>query len=133
LPRATIALGCWLLAACGPADEASARKSAIVEILEAHLRHEDALLDILERHGRDPATAEAHVRTYVAEHGPAMRELGQKRRLLEGDPMALAGAMRELEREMSGIFRRRRYLDEHFPELMTRDEVRTALGSLDAL
>ena len=120
-------------AGCGPRDPADQRRAEIRAVLEAHLEHEDALLDILEEHRLDPATADAEVDAYVAEHGAAIRELCGERRLLEGDPAALAGAMRELEGEMSAAFERRRALADRFPELMARPAVRTALATLDDL
>ena len=132
-PRATMVLVLAVLSACGPTDPAEKRRAEIRAVLEAHMEHEDALLDILEEHRHEPALAEAELKAYVVEHEAAIRELSGERRLLEGDPAALAGAMRELEDEMRGIFERRSALAENFPELMARAEVRTALATLDEL
>jgi hypothetical protein len=118
---------------CGPTDPATARRDEIVAILEMHLEHQDAILGILERQRDDPRAAAAELDAYLAEHGVAIDELCDKRRLLEADPNALAAAMRILEPAMSRVFERRLALSQQAPELMAREEVRTALAALDPL
>jgi len=122
-----------LAPACRPPDPASARAAEVESILEAHMEHEDALLDILERHRANPTAAEAELDVYLAEYGGAMSALCAKRRQLEADPTALATAMRELSPEMSRVFERRRLLAAGAPELLAREKVRAALATLDAL
>lgn len=132
----SLVLACFALviaAGCGPTDPAAARAAEVEAILEDHLEHEDALLDILERNQRTPAAAEDEVAAYLAEHGTAMDELCAKRRLLEADPTALAVAMRRLSPDMSRIFERRQVLTANAPELLAREKVRAALAALDAL
>ncbi len=137
---ATCALvGAWFAfafaaaAACGATDPAASRAAEVEAILEDHLEHEDALLDILERNRGDATAAEDQLATYLAEHGAAMAELCAKRRLLEAEPTALATAMRGLAPEMTRIFARRQVLAASAPELLLREKVRSALAMLDAL
>jgi len=130
---ALIAVAVCLSPGCGKTTPAQARQAEVRAILTAHLQHENALLDILEQHGDDPTRTDALMRAYVVEHGAAMRLLGEKRRLLEADPTALARAMRELEPELTRVFERRRALTAAAPALMARPEVRTALAALDEL
>lgn len=131
--RAWFAAPVCVVSACGPSDPAAERRAEIQAVLVAHLEHEDALLTILERHAGEPTVADAELARYLAQHGTAMRELCDKRRLLEADATALAGALRELEPRMKDIFERRRALAEEHPQLMARPDVRTALATLDAL
>jgi len=118
---------------CGPSDPASLRVAEITAILETHMEHEHALLDILESNRRDAAAAETRIDAYLARHGAAMAALGAKRLELEADPTALATAMRALEPEMNRIFERRRRLAQSAPDLMSRDKVRAAIATLDEL
>ena len=122
-----------LVMACGPSDPAELRRAEIRAVLEAHLEHEDALLEILEQHAGDPAVADAELRDYLGRHGTAMHELCDKRRLLETDATALAVALRDLEPRMNEVFGRRQALAQRHPELLARPDVRTALAALDAL
>lgn len=114
----------------GPSD---ARAAEVAEILEAHLEHEDALLALLEEHRDEPEVAAAELARYVADHRAALDALGAQRRRLEGEPRALAVAMRHLAPELGALLDRRRALTERHPALMAREDVRAALATLDAL
>lgn len=126
-------LGCGLGPGCGGASSLDQRREAIVATLASHLAHEDEILSILERHRSRPQHAATLIDRYLAEHGAAIRALCEQRRQLEDDPQALAAAMRELEPRLSRIFARREALSRDAPELMAREEVRTALAALEPL
>lgn len=131
--RVLPAVVAFALSACGPSDPAAVRAAEVQDILEAHLRHQDALLDILEKNMRDPDTAEAQLAAYLARNDEAIRQLSAKRLELEVDQRALATALHALEPEMKRSFERRMALAEKAPELISRDKVRTALATLDPL
>ena len=128
---AILALG--LLYGCTRETPAEGRRKAVSAVLEAHLGHEAALLGILEQGAVDWAATKPRLDAYLRDHGGDMKRLCGERRLLEGDPDALAGAMQGLEPAMASVFDRRRRLLERYPDLMVREEVRVALGALDDL
>jgi len=132
----TVAWACLALAllfGCTRETPAAARRKAVSTVLEAHFGHESALLGILEAGAGDWSVIGPRLDAYLRQHGAEMKRLCGERRLLEGDPEALAEAMREVEPTMKAVFERRRRLAERYPELMLRDEVRVALGVLDDL
>jgi hypothetical protein len=120
-------------ASCGEPDPFEARREVLSAILQSHLAHEDAMLAVLERHRDEPRQAIALLERYLGEHGAAIEELCSKRRLLEADPHALAGAMRALEPRRKRVFMRRQALSHDAPELMAHQEVRSALAALEPL
>lgn len=131
-PAGLAGLAC-LVMACGTSDPAELRRAEIRAVLEAHLEHEVALLEILEQHEGEPDVADAALRGYLGRHGAAMRALCDKRRVLETDATALAIALGDLEPRMKEVFERRRDLAARHPELLARPDVRAALAALDAL
>lgn len=122
--------------ACGEggADRvARQRRAAVERALASHLTHEEALLEILERHRDDPEAAGALAIAYTERNAEALEALCGERRLLEDEPEALAHALANLQPRSRAAYERKRRLYEGAPELMANPQVQRALAALDDL
>ena len=103
------------------------------QVVAASVRHEAAMLGILEVHRATPPEAERRLVAYVREHEAELAALASQRDLLEHEPSAFAAAVQAHGSAMADNLARRRRLLESAPGLMAEPAVRAALGRLAAL
>jgi len=127
--RAATLIALALLAAACP----GAREPSVDEVIEASVRHEARLLELIDTNRARPDAARRAVAEYVAANGEELDALASRRALLEREPGKFAQAMQAHGAALASNLERRRRLLESAPELMADPEVRAALGRLAAL
>lgn len=115
---------------CGRDEVPRSPREVVREVVTRSVKHQSAMLDILEQHQREPEVAIAMLEAYVRDNSAEIELLARQRPLLEHEQAAFAEAW---SANAQTLFERRRRLDETAADLMERAEVTRALSRFDAL
>ena len=130
-PRALLLVGLLLLVACK--DDPPDARHRVADVVAASVRHESAMLTILETNREKPSEAKDQLVAYVARYRDELDGLAHQRSLLEAEPSAFADAVQANGARMAENLARRRRLLESSPTLMAQPEIKAALARLAAL
>lgn len=109
------------------------KKGAVREIIGDSVRHQSAMLAILEAHRDDRAHAVELLDRYQQENDESLERIAHQRALIESELGAMAEAMKTYGPALGQNLERRQRLETDRPELMADPRVRAALARLDAL